>query len=217
MTTNQTSLEFSREGSADYQLNDEPLTQENYFKLMAAFLEKDDILLAEQGTSFFGAYDLPLYDGNTFIGQPLWGSIGYTLPSLLGTQMADVNRRNVLLIGDGSFQLTAQEMSTMIRHQLKPVIFLINNDGYTVERLIHGEKEIYNDIQMWDYTALPAVFGGKDHVMTQKAATANELKKAMDVINDHQDKMHFVEVVMDVMDAPVKLEQIDQAFASQNK
>lgn len=208
---------FSREGAADYQLNDEPLKQENYFKLITAFLEKDDILLAEQGTSFFGAYDLPLHVGNTFIGQPLWGSIGYTLPSLLGTQMADVNRRNVLLIGDGSFQLTVQEMSTMIRHQLKPIIFLINNDGYTVERLIHGEEEVYNDIQMWDYTALPAVFGGKDHVIAQKTTTANELKKAMDVINDNKDKMHFVEVVMDVMDAPEKLEQISKAFASQNK
>ncbi|TDM02487.1 alpha-keto acid decarboxylase family protein [Macrococcus carouselicus] len=208
---------FSREGATDYVLNDEPLKQDNYFKLITDFLEKDDILLAEQGTSFFGAYDLPLYTGNKFIGQPLWGSIGYTLPALLGTQLADKERRNVLLIGDGSFQLTAQELSTMIRHQLKPVIFLINNDGYTVERLIHGEKEVYNDIQMWDYTALPATFGGKDHVITQKASTANELKKAMNAINDNKDKMHFVEVVMDIMDAPEKLEQISKAFAAQNK
>ena len=96
----------------------------------------------------------------SFIGQPLWGSIGYTLPATLGSQLANPNRRNILLIGDGSFQLTVQELSTMIRQDIKPVIFLINNDGYTVERLIHGMEEPYNDINMWDYKALPKVFGG---------------------------------------------------------
>ena len=30
---------------------------------------------------------------------------------------------------------------------------VINNDGYTVERLIHGMEETYNDIRMWDYKA----------------------------------------------------------------
>ncbi|RBN36298.1 pyruvate decarboxylase, partial [Priestia megaterium] len=89
---------------------------------------------------------MPLPKDTTFIGQPLWGSIGYTLPALLGSQLADKNRRNVLLIGDGSFQLTAQELSTMLRQHIKPVIFLINNDGYTVERAIHGENQVYNDI-----------------------------------------------------------------------
>ena len=77
----------------------------------------------------------------SFIGQPLWGSIGYTLPATLGSQLANPHRRNILLIGDGSFQLTVQELSTMIRQDIKPVIFLINNDGYTVERLIHGMEE----------------------------------------------------------------------------
>ncbi|GGB06747.1 alpha-keto acid decarboxylase family protein [Macrococcus hajekii] len=208
---------FNREHMTDFILNDEALTQENYFKMINHFLQQDDVLLAEQGTSFFGAYDLVLYAGNQFIGQPLWGSIGYTLPALLGTQMADKKRRNVLLIGDGSFQLTAQELSTMIRHQLKPIIFLINNDGYTVERLIHGEKEIYNDIQMWDYTALPAVFGGKDHVQTHKASTSNELKTVMDTVDQQPDKMHFIEVTMGMLDAPEKLVNISKAFAAQNK
>ena len=68
--------------------------------------------------------------------------------------MADPNRRNILLIGDGSLQLTVQELSTMIRQDIKPIIFVINNDGYTVERLIHGMEETYNDIRMWDYKAL---------------------------------------------------------------
>ncbi|MDN8999597.1 thiamine pyrophosphate-dependent enzyme, partial [Staphylococcus aureus] len=96
----------------------------------------------------FGAYDLALYKNNTFIGQTLWGSIGYTLPATLGSQLADKDRRKLLLIGDGSLQLTVQAISTMIRQHIKPLLFVINNDGYTVERIIQVMYEPYNEINM---------------------------------------------------------------------
>lgn len=214
---NETHYPSYQRSDMKYELNDAPLTQSNYFKMMNAFLEKDDILLAEQGTSFFGAYDLSLYKGNQFIGQPLWGSIGYTFPSLLGSQLADVNRRNILLIGDGSLQLTVQALSTMIRKDIKPIIFVINNDGYTVERLIHGMEEPYNDIQMWNYKQLPEVFGGKDTVRVHDAKTSNELKTVMDRVKADKDHMHFIEVHMAVEDAPKKLIDIAKAFSDANK
>lgn len=208
--------QYERPQKNNYELSDHPLTQETYFNMIQDFLQLDDILIAEQGTSFFGAYDLAMHKDNTFIGQPLWGSIGYTLPATLGTQIADPQRRNVLLIGDGSLQLTVQSLSTMIRQNLKPVIFVINNDGYTVERMIHGMKEPYNDIRMWDYKALPAVFGG-DNVEVHDVNTSEELKRAFEKINSNSDRMHYVEVKMAVEDAPVKLSEIAKAFASQNK
>ncbi|MBO0376751.1 alpha-keto acid decarboxylase family protein [Staphylococcus warneri] len=207
---------YQRPQGESYQIDHEPLTQATYFKMMQDFLQLDDILIAEQGSSFFGAYDLALYKDNTFIGQPLWGSIGYTLPATLGTEIAAPHRRNVLLIGDGSLQLTVQSLSTMIRQQLKPIIFVVNNDGYTVERLIHGMKEPYNDIHMWDYKALPAVFGG-DNVVVHDVNTSHELKETFEKINANGDCMHFVEVKMAVEDAPAKLSDIAKAFASQNK
>lgn len=207
---------YQRPKEHDYQVDHEPLTQATYFKMMQDFLQLDDILIAEQGSSFFGAYDLALYKDNTFIGKPLWGSIGYTLPATLGTQIAAPHRRNVLLIGDGSLQLTVQSLSTMIRQQLKPIIFVVNNDGYTVERLIHGMKEPYNDIHMWDYKTLPAVFGG-DNVVVHDVNTSHELKETFEKINAHSDCMHFVEVKMAIEDAPAKLSDIAKAFASQNK
>ncbi|UJS27081.1 alpha-keto acid decarboxylase family protein [Macrococcoides canis] len=214
---NETDFPVYKRSDMQYDLNDSPLTQSNYFKMMNAFLEKDDILLAEQGTSFFGAYDLSLYKGNQFIGQPLWGSIGYTFPSLLGSQLADVIRRNILLIGDGSLQLTVQALSTMIRKDIKPIIFVINNDGYTVERLIHGMEEPYNDIQMWNYKQLPEVFGGKETVKVHDAKTSNELKTVMDNVQADKDHMHFIEVHMAVEDAPKKLIDIAKAFSDANK
>ncbi|MFH4934227.1 alpha-keto acid decarboxylase family protein [Staphylococcus cohnii] len=199
------------------ELSDEPLKQSTYFKLMQQFIQPKDVILAEQGTSFFGAYDLLFSKDNTFIGQPLWGSIGYTLPATLGTQIADKQRRNVLLIGDGSLQLTVQALSTIIREDLKPVIFVINNDGYTVERKIHGESASYNDIKMWDYKQLPFVFGMKEtEVKIHDVTTSNALATALNEINQTPNMMHFVEVHMDVHDAPEKLDAIGKAFAQQN-
>ena len=199
------------------ELSDEPLKQSTYFKLMQQFIQPQDVILAEQGTSFFGAYDLLFSKDNTFIGQPLWGSIGYTLPATLGTQIADKQRRNVLLIGDGSLQLTVQALSTIIREALKPVIFVINNDGYTVERKIHGETALYNDIKMWNYKQLPFVFGMKEtDVQIHDVTTSNTLATALDEINQNPNIMHFVEVHMDVHDAPEKLDAIGKAFAQQN-
>nr|WP_263314680.1 alpha-keto acid decarboxylase family protein [Mammaliicoccus sp. Marseille-Q6498] len=208
--------ENNRAEKGNYTISDEPLTQETYFKMMQDFIGIDDIILAEQGTSFFGAYDLNLYKDNTFIGQPLWGSIGYTLPATIGTQMSNLYRRNILLIGDGSLQLTAQDISTMIREDLKPVIFVVNNDGYTVERKIHGENQPYNDIHMWDYKLLPAVFGGKDKVAVHDVETSADLDKVLLEINKSPNQMHFIEVKMDVSDAPEKLDAIGKAFSKQN-
>ena len=152
----------------------------------------------------------------SFIGQPLWGSIGYTLPATLGSQLANPHRRNILLIGDGSFQLTVQELSTMIRQDIKPVIFLINNDGYTVERLIHGMEEPYNDINMWDYKALPKVFGG-DTVQVHDVKSSKDLKETFDDINTQPNHMHFTGSHNEMDDAPQTLRDISKSFANQNK
>lgn len=76
---------------------------------MYHFLKENDVLIADQGTPFFASSTIPLPNNTTYVGQPLWESIGYTLPALLGTQLADLSRRNILIIGDGSFQLTVQE------------------------------------------------------------------------------------------------------------
>ncbi len=87
--------------SPDYTVGTEPLTQQTYFKMMQNFLKPNDVIIADQGTSFFGAYDLALYKNNTFIGQPLAGLSAIHYLQILGLQLADKDRRNLLLIGDG--------------------------------------------------------------------------------------------------------------------
>jgi indolepyruvate decarboxylase len=192
------------------------ITQERFYERLSHFMKTKDVLLAEQGTSFYGAATMPIPKDTMFIGQPLWGSIGFTLPALLGSQLADTSRRNMLLIGDGSFQLTAQELSTMISQKINPIIFLINNNGYTVERAIHGENQSYNDIPMWDYMKLPSIFAPTERCLTFKVQTETELEETLKAIENKQDCLTFIEIVMHRDDKPDLLAKLSRRFASQN-
>ncbi|AJG92694.1 hypothetical protein BG03_2681 [Bacillus cereus] len=192
------------------------VTQKRFWQQIYHFLQENDVLLAEQGTPFFGSAAIPLPNNTTYVVQPLWGSIGYTLPALLGTQLANVSRRNILIIGDGSFQLTVQELSTILRQNLKPIIFLINNNGYTVERAIHGQNEPYNDIQMWDYTKLANVFGLKEKSLTCKVENEIELAEVLTDITLNNKQLIFIEVVMSQGDQPELLAKLGERFGKQN-
>ena len=133
-----------------------PLKQEWMWRQLSNFLQEGDIVLTETGTSGFGINQCTFPNNTVGISQVLWGSIGYTGGAVLGAAFAaeeiDPKKRVVLFIGDGSLQLAVQEISTLIRWNLKPYLFVLNNDGYTIERLIHGEKAGYNDIQPWKHS-----------------------------------------------------------------
>jgi indolepyruvate decarboxylase len=190
------------------------LVQERFWEQFQAFLEPGDVVIADQGTAYYGCAELPLPHGCTFVGQPLWGSIGYTLPSLLGTMLAAPDRRHILLIGDGSFQLTAQELSTVLRLGLSPVIILINNDGYTVERCILGADASYNNIAPWRYDRLVDAFDPQDTAVTVKANTEDALAAALDTAKNNRDRLVFVEAFMERLDAPESLVKLGKAFAT---
>jgi pyruvate decarboxylase len=98
---------------------------------MGQWLQEDDIFLTETGSSNYGIFETHFPKGVMEISQILWGSIGYATGACKGAALAGKetgNRRTILFTGDGAFQLTAQEVSTMIRHKLNPIIFVVCND-----------------------------------------------------------------------------------------
>lgn len=198
-------------------IKDEKLSQKQFWEMVETFLIPGDTVIGEQGTSFFGLTNVALKRNMHFIGQPLWGSIGYTFPSALGSQLANKESRHLLFIGDGSLQLTVQELGTALREKLTPIVFVINNNGYTVEREIHGATEQYNDIPMWDYQNLPLVFGGNGQtVATYKVTTTIELDEVMKTARKDTKRLQWIEVVMDQEDAPELLKKLAKIFAKQN-
>jgi pyruvate decarboxylase len=202
---------------------DTPITQTWFWPKLGEFLRDNDIVVTETGTANFGIWDTKFPSGVTGLNQVLWGSIGWSVGAAQGAALAardaDQIRRTILIVGDGSFQLTAQEVSTVIRHGLKMTIFLINNDGYTIERWIHGFDAAYNDIVMWNYTDVPAVFGaavGKQYNKF-KAATKGEVEKLFaDETFATADGLQFVELTMPRDDAPKALVLTAENAAKRN-
>lgn len=193
----------------------ETITQKQFWYKMAHYFKPNDIIVAEVGTSLFGILETPILAHATIITQPLWASIGYSVGALLGACLANKKRRAILFVGDGSFQLTAQEISTMLKHHLTPIIFLLNNQGYTIERVIHGLHMSYNDVQPWQYATLPKVFGQSVH-----ASVVNneiELDKALTACENHRDKLCFIEVKLDKEDCPQTLKKLGQIFDAKNE
>jgi alpha-keto-acid decarboxylase len=193
-----------------------PLTQEALWDRISQALTPGNVVLADQGTSFYGMAGHRLASGVTFIGQPLWGSIGYTLPAALGAALAERDRRIVLLIGDGAAQLTAQELGSFGREGLTPVIVVVNNDGYTVERAIHGESATYNDIVGWSWTELPDAFGVTD-ALTFRVQTYGQLDEALAAATASKDRLVLIEAVVPRMDIPPLLAELAQSASSANE
>jgi alpha-keto-acid decarboxylase len=185
----------------------EPLSQKVLWDRFCAALTPGNVVLADQGTSFYGMATHRLPRGVTFIGQPLWGSIGYTLPATLGAGLAHRDRRPVLLIGDGAAQLTVQELGTFSREGLSPVIVVVNNDGYTVERIIHGKTAPYNDIVAWNWAGIPDALGVTNH-LTFRAQNYGELDDAFVAAAGNRDRMVLIEAVVPRLDVPDLLEDL---------
>jgi indolepyruvate decarboxylase len=174
------------------------LTQAAYWETIQGYLRPGDVLLTDNGTSY-AIFGFRLPPKCTVLASIMWGGIGYSVGALLGTLTAAPERRHLLFVGDGSFQETAQELSTMLRHDLKPVIFLINNGGYTIERGYMGKTADYNDIARWDYAQLPKVFRPDTTARSFVVKTVADLEKALSAPND---SLIFIESVMDPYDAP---------------
>ncbi|WP_420238705.1 alpha-keto acid decarboxylase family protein [Telmatobacter bradus] len=177
------------------------LTHARLWPCMEAFFRAGDVVIAENGTSALAMSDVRLPEGCTYIAQPIWGSIGFTLPALLGSLTAASHRRQILFIGDGSLQLTVQELSTILHRGLKPIIFVLNNRGYTIERYILGRNAAYNDIAGWSYLNLPRVFAPEVKVNTVSVRTEDELEAALQNA-EQADCLSFIELSLDPHDAP---------------
>jgi TPP-dependent 2-oxoacid decarboxylase len=188
-----------------------PLTIKRFFDRMSHFIENNSIVIAETGVALFSAAEMLMPEGTTFIGQTFYGSIGYTVGATLGAGMAAQDRRVVLFVGDGSFQVTCQDLSTMIRNRLKPVIFLINNDGYTIERVITDRT--YNDIQPWHYHKLVDVFGGG---LGLDVRTEGELEDALGKAAT-SDSLVFIEIHTGRLDCPESLRSAGRSMAKTNQ
>jgi TPP-dependent 2-oxoacid decarboxylase len=184
---------------------DRPLTVARFFERLGGFLDGGMTVVSDTGDVMFGSTGLHRPEPESYFAQDYYLSIGYSLPAGVGISLAAPDRRTVVLIGDGAFQMTAQEFSTYRRYGLNPVVFVLNNAGYVTERLIHDGP--YNEIHPWSYHLVPEALGCPPGLL---ARTEGELERAFEAIRRRPDEPVLVEVVVGRTDASETLTRVGE-------
>jgi len=188
----------------------EKLKTARFFKRIASFLKPHDIVVADVGDCLYSTTATLFPENTTYVTQSFYNSIGYSVGAALGTSV-NTKRRTLLFVGDGSFQISAQEISTMINYDCKTIVFLLNNDGYGIERAIHDGP--YNDLAPWRYYLVPEAFGGEKGIVVK---TEGDLEKALQMA-EKASKLIFIEIQVDKFDFGETLKKAGAAMAENSK
>lgn len=181
--------------------NDTKITSKRLFECISSQLTSEHIVTTDFGDCLFGSSDFVLSE-NSFIACSYFGSIGFGTPAAVGAQLARPKRRVIGIVGDGAFQMTATELSTALRYQLDPIIIVLNNQGYGIERpLLEGT---YNDIHNWNYSLLPEFLNGGKGI---KVSTETAFHEAFSDALKNRGQLILIEVELDKTDFSPALER----------
>ena len=110
----------------------------------------------------------------------------------------------MLITGEGSHQLTANDVGAMGRFGAKVIVFVLNNSGYLVERALEVDPDCtYSDLSSWNYAEFLKALGCADWY-TARVTTLGELDEAMEAARASQTGA-YIEIMSDKMDMPPAL------------
>jgi indolepyruvate decarboxylase len=179
------------------------LTIRRFFARMNHFLKDDSVVIADPGDSLFGAADLTIHRRTEFVSPAYYTSMGFAVPAALGTQIRRPHLRPIVFVGDGAFQMTGQELSTIVKYGLNPIVLVLNNKGYTTERFIQDGP--YNDVHEWAYHRWPEVMR---QGLGLEAHTEDELEDALARAEKYTASFVIVNVHLDPMDCSNALDRL---------
>ncbi|WP_206612368.1 thiamine pyrophosphate-dependent enzyme [Prescottella agglutinans] len=192
---------------------EDSITADTLYPRWANFFRHDDVIITDTGTSSLGLTLARLPRGAEFHNQTLWASIGWATPAAFGAAVGAPDRRVILITGEGSHQMTVQEIGQFGRHGLRPIIFVLNNSGYLSERMLCKDMGLsYNDIAAWNYAELPHAMGCQGW-FDARVHTCGALDDALEKA-EHADGAAYIEVVTDADEAPPMYEKLHENVKS---
>lgn len=191
------------------------LTSEYIYPRLQEFFKENDILFAETGIIPQGIAQTRFPNNMSVNTQTLWGSIGWATPAAFGACIAKPDSRVVLFTGEGSHQVSAMEIGTMLQYGVKPVVLVLNNNGYTIERLLSNSSEdSFNDVMSMNYSKFARSFDAD--VWATKVKTEDEFDKALRV-TQIMNKLCYIEICTDKMDVPNLTKELIENFKNNTK
>ena len=195
------------EDVAPFVPTDAIITTKRLLHKIQTIMDERSAIIADVGDSLFGALQLRVHHSNQFLSPAFYTSMGTAIPGALGFGCAMPSVRPIVLVGDGAFQMTMTELSTILRLHQNPILFVLNNDGYSTERLLKDGG--YNDLPEWNYHRIADIFGsgGGSLVFNEK-----ELEEAVSTAIA-SNELHIINVKLARDDYSETLKRMTTALA----
>jgi TPP-dependent 2-oxoacid decarboxylase len=184
------------------------ITVKRLFERLNFSITNNAIVIADVGDSLFGALDLTIHGQTDFLSPAYYCSMGFAVPAAIGAQLASPALRPIVIVGDGAFQMTGMEISTISRFALNPIIIVLNNNGYGTERpMLDGP---FNDILPWNYYRIPEIIGhGKGFVIE----TEDQLEESLSAAETIYSKdLCVLDVHLDIHDGSPALQRLTESL-----
>lgn len=188
--------------------SNQKITANLIFQILDNYLTAKHIIISDVGDSLFGGLDLLIKKGTEFLCPAYYLSMGFAIPAAIGAQFANGRLRPIVLVGDGAFQMTGVEISTIAKYKLNPIIILLNNDGYRTERTILDGK--FNDLYPWKYHRITQLLNsGKSYFVK----TIGEFVTALEKSNKDIQNFSLIEVSLERFDSTDALQRITKSLS----
>ena len=183
------------------------ITIRRLFQCINSFLKDDMIVLADIGDALFGGTDLVIHRKTEFLSPAYYASMGFAVPASIGTQLANPKLRPLVIVGDGAFQMTGMEISTVLRFNLNPIVIVLNNGGYGTERSILDGR--FNDILIWQYSLIPNIVGGGKGFIVE---TEEQFQEALLYAESNTECFCILDIRLDINDKSPALQRLTEAL-----
>lgn len=201
------------ERGAPFELRpDAPITVSRMIGRLNEQIDDETIVIADIGDSLFGATELVTHERTDFISPAYYTSMGFAVPAALGAQVARPNERVLAICGDGAFQMTGMELSSIVKLGFAPVVIVLDNRGYGTERFLHPGDWKFNEIHPWKYAKLPEVLGGGTGY---EVRTEGEFDKAIRRAWADKSGMSLIQVHLDPGDASHAMRRLAERLGMQ--
>lgn len=184
------------------------VTIRRLFQKLNDFLDENTTVVADVGDALFGATDLFIRHRTEFLGPAYYASMGFAVPASVGAQLANPKSRPLVLVGDGAFQMTGMELSTVARYGLNPIVIVLNNFGYGTERQM--QDGAYNDVLLWHYSKMPELLGSGRGFLVR---TESELEDALAEARKCKHTFCLLDVQLDPQDRSPALQRLADRLA----
>ena len=208
-------IEKEKEGYEASKITEGKLTSEYIYPRLQEFLKENDIIFGETGIIPHGLCQMKLPSNTSMHTQTLWGSIGWATPAAFGASIAKPDSRVILFTGEGSHQISAMEIGSMLRYGVKPIVIVLNNNGYTIERLLSkNPDDKFNDVMKMSYAKFARIFEGD--IWSTKVETGEDFDKALKVTKI-MNKLCYLEICTDKDEAPDLTKDVIAKFVQATK